>query len=250
MKLNRSPFPSNAFEQLSDAESSHWWFRSRNRVLLWALATKVKSFSNLLEIGCGTGYVLEGISKTYPDVELSGAEYYEEGLVFARKRVPTAAFQQLDATTMDNVDCYDVIGAFDVIEHIEQDEKVLCNLGRALKHGGTLMVTVPQHRWLWSAVDEYACHVRRYTRAELVDKVTQAGLKVEYVSSFVSLLLPVMWLARLRAHKSGYNPMNEFRIPKFLNKFLESIMTVELFLLKNSLRFPVGGSLLLLAKKL
>lgn len=160
MKFNNAPFPSNAFAQLSEAESGHWWFRSRNRVLLWSLATKVKSFSNFLEIGCGTGYVLEGISKTFPDVELSGAEYYEEGLVFARKRVPTATFQQLDATTMDDVDCYDVVGAFDVIEHIEQDEKVLCNLGRALKHGGTLMVTVPQHRWLWSSVDEHACHVR------------------------------------------------------------------------------------------
>lgn len=73
---------------------------------------------------------------------------------------------------------------------------------------------------------------------------------MEYVSSFVSLLLPVMLLARLRANKSGYNPMNEFRIPIFLNKILEAIMTVELFLLKNGVRFPVGGSLLLLAKKI
>lgn len=82
----------------------------------------------------------------------------------ARQRVPSASFRRLGATVMEDKKCFDVIGAFDVIEHIEEDEKVLANLARAIVPGGALLITVPQHRWLWSATDDYACHVRRYTR--------------------------------------------------------------------------------------
>ena len=138
---NRSPFPSSSYGQLAQAESGHWWFRVRNMVVIWALTKKVKPFNNLLEVGCGTGYVLEGISRTWPKIELHGSEYFEEGLEYARKRVPTAELRQLDATTMDEIDRYDVVAAFDVIEHIEQDETVLRNLARAIRPGGSLVLT-------------------------------------------------------------------------------------------------------------
>lgn len=249
MRSDRLPFPSDAFVKLAEAESGHWWFRARNRLLLWVLATKVKPFHRFLEVGCGTGYVLEGIRKIYPSAKLFGAEYFEEGLVFARKRIPTATFRQLDATTMNDAECYDVIGAFDVIEHIEQDETVLGNLARAIIPGGALIITVPQHRWLWSAVDEQACHVRRYTRKELVNKVNCAGLTVDYATSFVSLLVPLMWVSRLRARKRNDDPMSEFRISRWLNSGLEMVMCLELALLKFGVRFPIGGSLLVVAKK-
>lgn len=245
---NRSPFPSSAYGQLAEAESGHWWFRVRNKIVLWALTKKVEPFSVLLEIGCGTGYVLEGISQSFPHVELYGSEYFDAGLEHARKRVPKAHLMQLDATTLNDVDRYDVIGAFDVIEHIEDDEIVLSNLARAIRSGGSLVLTVPQHRWLWSAVDEYACHVRRYTRTELIAKVQNAGLQITYSSSFVSLLVPLMWLSRMRASKQ-HEPMSEFQIPRWLNKTLETVMKIEFLLLRIGVRFPIGGSLLLIAKK-
>ena len=248
MAIEQEYFLPTMFKKLASEEAGHWWFRARNRVLLWVLARKVGHFRSLLEIGCGTGFVLEGIAKAYPRAELFGSEYFDEGLTFARKRIPSAKFAQLDATVMDEFQCYDVIGAFDVIEHIDQDERVLRNLARALKPEGALIISVPQHRWLWSVIDEHACHVRRYTRLELVDKVKRAGLRVEYVTSFVSLLLPLMWVSRLRSRNGDYDPMREFRIPGWLNRSLEAIMTIELGLLKLGLRFPVGGSLLLVAK--
>ena len=244
---SRAPFPSAAYGPLARAEAAHWWFRMRNKILIWALARKVKPFSSLLEIGCGTGYVLEGIHRVWPQVELQGSEYFEEGLEYARERIPTATFRQLDATLLDEVNRYDVLAAFDVIEHIEQDEAVLRNLARAIHHGGSLVLTVPQHRWLWSPVDAYACHVRRYSRAELVGKVLRSGLQVSYVTSFVSLLVPLMWLARKRMGQ--HKPMGEFNIPRWLNRSLETVMQIELLLLKTGVRFPVGGSLLLIATK-
>lgn len=249
-ETERSPFPASAFSKLAAVEAQHWWFRARNNILLWALATKVRQpIHSFLEIGCGTGYVLEGVRRQYPNARLYGAEYYEEGLVFARQRVPSASFAQLDATKMTDVDRYDAVGAFDVIEHIEQDELVLSNLARALKPGGSLMVSVPQHMWLWSGADEHACHVRRYVRPELCQKVTAAGLKVVYVTSFVSLLLPLMWLMRRKAVQKAYDPVAELQLPDWQNALLERIMRLEFALLKMGLSLPAGGSLLVVAQK-
>lgn len=249
MKVERKPFPSESFSKLANAEASHWWFCSRNRIILWALNRFVPKFNDFLEIGCGTGFVLEGISREYQDIKLMGAEYFEEGLIHARERIPYATFLQLDARVMDDAECHDVIGIFDVIEHIEEDELVLSNIAKGLRRGGSLLLTVPQHRWLWSTVDVQACHVRRYNRKELVNKVTRTGLTVEYVSSFVSFLVPLMWLARLRAKNNDYDPMSEFAIASWLNRLLEAVMTIETWLMKRGVTFPLGGSLLLVAKK-
>lgn len=242
-------FSPDFFAQLASIEAGNWWFRSRNRLLLWFLSTQIDSFVSFLEIGCGTGFVLEAIQKAYPNAQVVGSDFFEEGLVFARERVPSAEFTQLDATSMTETKCYDLIGAFDVIEHIEQDEKVFSNLARALNTGGRLLITVPQHKWLWSEADEYACHVRRYTRTELVSKVKRAGLSIEYVTSFVGLLVPFMWLVRQRGRKKNFDPMSEFKIPTWLNGVLEIVMAIELQLLKIGVRFNMGGSLLMLAVK-
>ena len=242
-------FNSKSFDQLADIEAGHWWFRSRNRILLWVLKKYVSRFENFLEVGCGTGFVIQAVHKHYPNAVLCGSDYFEQGLVHARKRLPSVNFTQLDARKMDEKELYDVIGAFDVIEHISEDELVLSNLFRALKGGGALLVTVPQHRWLWSAVDEYSGHVRRYTRLELIDKVAKSGLSVDYVTSFVSLLVPLMWFSRLRSSNTNDNSMYEFKIPNWLNSLLEMIMSFELGLLKIGMRLPFGGSLFLLASK-
>lgn len=242
-------FNPQAFEKLAEAEAAHWWFRPRNRLLTWALREKVGSFRNFLEVGCGTGFVLSGIHDAFPEVSLKGSEFFPEGLAFARDRIPTASFEQLDARKFEETGTYDVIGAFDVVEHIPEDELVLQNLGNGLRKGGHLILTVPQHRWLWSVVDEVACHVRRYSRSELCQKVESAGLKVTYVTSFVSLLVPLMYLARLRAQNKDYDPMSEFQIPTWMNWMLEQVMRVEHFLLKTGMSLPVGGSLLVLAQK-
>lgn len=241
-------FSPEAFAELAAAEAGHWWFRARNRLLLWLLRTRIGNIHSFLEVGCGTGFVLEGIRGAYPTATLSGSEYFEEGLMHARMRIPSATLRRLDAVTMDDADAFDVIGSFDVIEHIEQDEVVLANLVRALRRGGTLVLTVPQHRWLWSATDDYARHVRRYSRRELLEKTRRAGLETIYVSSFVTLLLPLMWLSRKRAQLAS-DPMAEFRIPRWLNATLAAVMHVEFALMRAGLRFPAGGSLVYLGRK-
>lgn len=89
-------------------------------------------------------------------------------------------FCQLDATAMAEEDAYDCIGSFDVIEHIEADERVLSSFKRDLRTGGLHLLALSQPPWLWSAADDYAHHVRRYTVQELRRKVLHAGFRIEY----------------------------------------------------------------------
>ena len=147
METETELYPLESFDKLAKAESGHWWFRSRNQILLWVLKKHIGKFESFLEVGCGTGFVLQAIKKHFPQVALYGSEYFEEGLVHARKRVPSVNFTHLDVRGMHDFERFDCIGAFDVIEHINEDEIVLNNLSRALKPGGTLLLTVPQHHW-------------------------------------------------------------------------------------------------------
>jgi len=244
-------YPSEVFPGLAAAEATHWWFRARNKILKWAFSKFAGNCRDFLEIGCGTGFVLEGFSHAFPQLRLSGSEYFEEGLSFAKQRVPSADFRQIDATKMDDFELYDCIGAFDVIEHIEEDVVVLQNIHRALRSGGYLMLTVPQHRWLWSIVDEHSHHCRRYTRKDLVEKIRHAHFEPVFVSSFVSLLVPLMWLNRRKTElKADFDLLAEFHIPRWLNASLEWVMGIEFFLMRIGVRFPIGGSLLVVARKI
>ena len=191
-KIMYSGFKGHYFKDLAEVEAANFWFRARNKIILWALCKYAPTLKSFLEIGCGTGFVIASVAKQFPDARLLGSEFLEEGLVYARQRVPGAEFAQMDARNIPYAAELDAIGAFDVLEHIEQDEVVLQQINQALKPGGFVFITVPQHRWLWSGVDEYACHVRRYSADELHRKVTQAGFDIVRSASFVSTLLPVM----------------------------------------------------------
>ncbi len=69
MNLDRTPFPKSAFEVLAPPEARHWWFRARNRVIMWVLRSRIGDIRNFLEIGCGIGFVLDGTHQDYPDDE-------------------------------------------------------------------------------------------------------------------------------------------------------------------------------------
>lgn len=244
-------FPPESFAQLFDLEASNFWFRSRNQLINWALKHYFPQAQSFLEIGCGTGYVLDGIQKSNSHLTVYGSELYGHGLEHAASRLSEATLLQIDARKIPYQDEFDVLGAFDVLEHIEQDELVLAQMRAAVKqsHGG-IIVTVPQHRFLWSAVDEYSHHIRRYERHELITKIENAGFEILKISSFISSLLPLMYLSRLskKRQTENYNPNSEYSIPKFANDILESVLSVERLGIKAGLSYPMGGSLLAVAK--
>ena len=244
-------FESHFFSTLALLEAKNFWFRSRNRLILWALQAYFKRSQTFLEIGCGTGFVLQAIEKNMPHLKLSGSEIFSAGLEFAQSRLVQTSLFQMDARQIPFAEEFDVIGAFDVLEHIKEDRVVLRQIYQSLRHGGGIIVTVPQHSWLWSPSDDYAHHVRRYSHQELCLKLKQAGFEIVKTTSFVSLLLPLMILSRLskRNKPQNYDPLSEFRISKLLNFLLEKILDFERLFVKLGCTFPLGGSLLAIAYK-
>ena len=245
-------FKPHYFSELALLEETNFWFRSRNQLVTWAIRTFSPDFRSLLEIGCGTGYVLSGIKEAFPHATLHGSEIFTTGLGFAAARLPRVDFMQMDAKNIPFREEFDIIGAFDVLEHIEEDEQVLDQAYKALKPQGTMLITVPQHAWLWSSTDDYACHVRRYTATGLHRKIESAGFRIVRSTSFVTVLLPAMIISRLlqRNDSENIDATAELKISPWLNSFFFRLLLTELALIRKGLSFPVGGSRLVVAKKL
>ena len=237
------------FNDLVALENSHFWFQARNELILWSVANYFGKPTRFAEIGCGTGFVLRAVEQTFPSTELVGTELFVEGLKFARQRCKQADLVQLDARRLPYRNHFDVVGIFDVLEHIEEDEAVLTELWKSLVPGGGLLVTVPQHQWLWSAVDVTACHVRRYSARDLEAKVKAAGFEILRSTSFVSLLLPVMLVARRTSARQMDGPWSELSINRYLNWLFRMIMKAEFGLIRYGADLIAGGSRLLIAKK-
>jgi len=247
-------FEGSYFEWLARLEADNFWFQSRNRLIIWAIQHYFPKSNNFFEIGCGTGFVLSAIEKEFPSYTLYGSEISSSGLPFAKKRLKSAYLFQLDARQIPFKDEFNIIGAFDMLEHIAEDELVLTQIYKALSVGGGIILTVPQHPFLWSKWDEMSCHKRRYTRPDLLNKVQDAGFKVLRITSFVTLLLPVLVVSRLRwrlRHHSGRRSgdLKDLNLTPLLNTFFQKVCDIEGSILKKGLSFPAGGSLLCVGVK-
>jgi SAM-dependent methyltransferase len=245
-----SGFDPKSFDHLASIEDEHFWFVPRGKLLTSLLLKHFPNAQAFLEIGCGNGAVLNDISARTNDMQLFGSELHPAGLSVARRRLAKRAqFVQMDARKIMAENCFDVIGAFDVIEHIAEDEDVIRSAHRALRPKGGLIVSVPQHPWLWSSADEIAYHVRRYRRGEMEDRMRRNGFTIVFSASYCTFLLPLMiasrWLDRLKSRKTASSkPMVELeaRPPALVNSAMRTILQLEAFLTLAGFHWPVGGS--------
>ncbi len=240
-------FKTEHFDGLAESEAGHFWFEARNRLINWAFDRYFKGARDFFELGCGNGFVLSSLAARHPELKLCASDAFVEGLEHAVRRVPQASFYQLDATKIPFENSFDALGAFDVLEHIDDDVAVLRQMFTTLRSGGGMLLTVPQHPCLWSAADDVACHKRRYTRQELMSKVRSAGFRIVRVTSFMTLTLPLFVLSRLpqrKAHNAG-----ELRPPALINAVLSRVLDVEQYFIQRGLDLPVGGSLLVVASR-
>jgi SAM-dependent methyltransferase len=136
-------FRSEFFRELATLEAGHFWFQGRNQLITHALFRYFPQAQSFLEIGCGTGFVLSEVGRSFPAMQLSGGEYFAAGLPFAAERVPGAKLYQVDARQILFIEEFDVIGAFDVLEHIPDDAAALASIAGALRPGGGVIFTVP-----------------------------------------------------------------------------------------------------------
>jgi len=238
-------FEQSSFDHLPEVEEQSFWFQARNALLVWAMRAYFPGARSLLEVGCGTGFVLTRMHAVFPDMRLVGSELSARGLAVARRRLPNAELLQMDARRIPYDSEFDVVGAFDVIEHIDEDVLVLEQMAQAARPGGGVLVTVPQHPSLWSPADDFSHHRRRYVRSELTSKLASAGVHVLRTTSFVSALLPAITASRARERRrKSFDPVGEFRASRRIGALLGAVMTAERALIRAGVSFPVGGSLL------
>jgi trans-aconitate methyltransferase len=246
-----SGFPTAFFPQLAKIETTHFWYKARNRLIQWALNAYFPQARCFFEVGCGNGYVLSGLQSRFPHLLLAGSDMFCEGLHFASQRLRKVELWQMDARHLPFQEEFDVVGAFDVIEHIEEDERVLAELYKSVKRDrGGIIITVPQHPALWSKTDTSEHHVRRYTAKDLEAKMKRVGFKLERITSFMFFLLPLMFLSRLlqKRHNTDIAHSREYNPPPLLNFFFEMIMNLEILFIRSGISFPCGGSLLVVGR--
>jgi SAM-dependent methyltransferase len=240
-------FQNDFFEHVAEVESEHFWFTSRNALLVWAVRRFFPDARTLLDVGCGTGQVVAALQGALPRIRFTATDAFISGLRIAAGRAPGVELLHADATSPLYEAEFDVVGAFDVLEHIEDDEAAVRALARAVKPGGGILITVPQHEFLWSSVDEFARHRRRYSRARLTSLLERAGLTVVKQTSFVSLLLPAMIATRTLQRGGARDPHAEFRLPAVMNLAGRGVMAAERALIRAGWSLPAGGSLLTVA---
>lgn len=241
------------YKELASLEASNFWFTARNRLIRWLAMSNFTTIGKYMEVGCGTGFVLQMLCKTFPGWQIVATEAQPEGIEFARTRVSEdVTFFQMDACAIPFRNEFDVIGAFDVIEHIPDDVAAIGQIHAALKPGGHFILSVPQHMFLWSKYDEAGCHFRRYSAIAIEGKLKSAGFSILFSTSFNSLLLPLMMLSR--AMKKGdtggqVDVLEELRLSPVVNWGLSAILKIEFMLLRLGMRFPLGGSRIVVAQK-
>ena len=144
---------------------------------------------------------------------------------------------------------FDIVVAFDVIEHVERDVESLAKLREQLAPDGRLMMTVPALPWLWSQHDVTHHHFRRYTRSQLDSTLRRAGLEPVRISYFNTLLFPAIAAVRLSKKLLGLKEKGDDSMPSsFVNGVLKKIFGFESNLV-GRIPLPIGVSLLAVAQR-
>lgn len=244
----------SAYLTFAALEDHHFWFVSRRRIFFDLLDRALAGRSDLdvLEVGCGTGGML-GPLQRYGRVH--GIDVAHDFVAHCRQRgfprVLTGSGYQLPFADGS----FDLVVLLDTMEHIPDDHRALQEVRRVLRPGGIVFVSVPAYQFLWSQNDDIAHHCRRYTRRRLDAVLRAAGLQVERLSYFNTLLFPLILpavlfqklMARLGRLPKDYNNAS-VPIARPLNRLFTWIMSSERFLLRW-LSLPFGHSALGLARR-
>jgi ubiquinone/menaquinone biosynthesis C-methylase UbiE len=156
-------------------EDSHWWFVGRRAILEMFLRQIIQDPRSeirnpkLLDIGCGTGANLEMLSQFG---EAEGVDVSDDALEFCRKKGLKVS-KGLAETLPYPDESFDITTALDVVEHLDDDIAGLKEMHRVTKTGGHALIFVPAFMWLWGVQDDISNHRIRYTKKQIVDRLTQ-----------------------------------------------------------------------------
>lgn len=232
------------YDQMAALDQRHWWYRARREVVAALIRRRARPphGARVLEIGCGTGHNLAMLGE-FGTVEALEVDPAARAIAEQRLGRPVLSAPLPELAGVPER-AFDLIGAFDVIEHIGDDRAALAAIARRLKPGGRLVITVPAHQWMWSAHDVVNHHHRRYSKRALKELIGGSPLKLDAIGYFNSLLFPLAVAQRLAARLTGKQNSDLSLPPKPLNAALERAFAAERHLIG---RLPLGLGLSLFA---
>ena len=237
-------------QRMFELEDHYWWFTGRKSILRAVCRRHLPPdpARRILDLGCGTGGTLEVMSEFGQAV---GLDPFPAALALCRRR----GLQRLvagDATRLPLPDaCCDLVTAFDVFEHIDDDAAAFAEAHRVLRPGGSLLLTVPAYAFLWSEHDIALQHFRRYTRGLVGARLAAAGLTPVRLGYCITFLLPVATALRLLQRLRPPRETPEcglMPLPRPLNQLCRWTLEVEARLLP-ALDAPCGVSVIALARR-
>lgn len=234
------------YQQMAELDDRHWWYRARRRILAELVRREASppAKARILEIGCGSGHNLAMLADFG---RVDGLELDDEMRALSEKRLGRKIMRSPLPELGEVKDAsYDLIGAFDVIEHIDDDVAAVAAIAGKLKPGGKFIMTVPAHPWMWTAHDVANHHKRRYSKRALRALIEGSPMRLDKVGYFNSLLFPVAVAERAVSKLRGKDDGNVALPPAPLNSALEAVFGAERYLV-GRLPLPPGLSLFAVA---
>jgi SAM-dependent methyltransferase len=235
----------SAYAEMAAIDEGHWWYRGRRRIVAEMITRYIKPTKgfSIAEIGCGTGSNLPVLEKFG---HLTAVEPDAQARLFAAKRSRATIVQGKLPNELPLIDSsLDLAVMLDVLEHVDDDIAALKAVAAKLKPGARFLLTVPALPSLWSPHDEEHHHKRRYTAKTLRAVMTQAGLKIEVMSYFNTLLFPLIAGVRWMKNITGSKAVDTGMPSAWLNALLEGIFAFERNLI-GRVPFPLGVSLVVI----
>jgi SAM-dependent methyltransferase len=260
-------YDSRSLAMLRRMQAEHFWYRGRHRFLLRAVNRLVpqnkreaRSYRVVdLGGGCG-GWVAYFLARTcLPVAEVALADSSEVALSLAADFLPPQVERrQVDLMDLQWKERWDIAFLLDVLEHLPDHKKPLCQIYEVLAPGGLVFITVPALRQFWTWNDEFCRHQRRYDRSQIHSLAADCGFHLLDARYFMFFLSPLLLASRLASAFSLRLKSNEQRrelamkmhaIPHpLINGLLTAIFGLETPL-GHHVRFPWGTSLLAVLQK-
>jgi len=194
-------YDEKAFKTLFEMQNTHFWYRGRHRFLMHSVSHYLSDKKGLCGIdlggGCGGWLRFLGQRMRGRFDELALGDSSLTALELAKTVVPVdASLYQIDLMDLHWENRWDVVFLLDVIEHLPADVGALVQVRNALKPGGLLFVTTPALRFFWTYNDDFAHHLRRYSKHDYAVLAGKAGLRLLDARYFMFFLSPFLWLSR------------------------------------------------------